>query len=195
MRIYLDDEWTTLGLRVRHVLDPRQLVEDERGDRSQDQNGNRGPDQLEPGGAVDLRTFRRTWPAAPAVLDDEQDQCALDEHEDCAREDRDPDVRVVDPSRVWRVRRGRRKTSVACVGDGRQRQRGAESKHEDKGIAPHRHATRQSYAEGTEPRSSSLPRGSCKLLGPTSGILRDDWEMRASESSADPWRDGDPTPR
>src|SRR3989475_10359162 len=46
MRIYLDDEWTALGLRTRHVLDPRQLVEDERGDRGQDQNGIAGPDQL-----------------------------------------------------------------------------------------------------------------------------------------------------
>src|SRR5713101_1559006 len=195
MRIHLDDEWTALGLRARHVLDPRQLVEDERGDRGQDQNGNRGPDQLEPGGAVDLRSFHRAWPATPAVLDDEQDQGALDEHEDRAGEDRDPDVRVVDAPRVGRVRRGRRKTSVACVGDRSEHQHGAQSNNEDEDLAPHRHATRPSYAEGPEPRSNALPRGSCKLLAPTWSILRDDWEMSPSESVGDFRRARDPSPR
>ena len=39
---------------------------------------------------------------------------------------------------------GRREAAVACVGDGDERQRGAESKHEDEGLAPHRrwHPTR-----------------------------------------------------
>jgi hypothetical protein len=42
------------------------------------------------------------------------------------------------------VRRLRGEAAVARVGDGDERQRGAESKHEDKGLAPHRrwHPTR-----------------------------------------------------
>src|SRR5207244_11728843 len=83
-------------------------------------------------------SFRTAWTPAPPVLEDEPDERALDEHEDRTGEDRDPDVRVVDPLRVGRVGRRRRETAVACIGDGRQRQRGAEIKHEDKGFAPPR---------------------------------------------------------
>ncbi len=93
---------------------------------------------------VDLWTFGRARPAGPPVAEHEPQQSSLDDREDRRREDRDPFVRVADARCVRRVRRLGGEPAVARVGDGSERQRGAESKYEDKGLAPHRrwHPTR-----------------------------------------------------
>src|SRR6266508_26839 len=133
-----DPDRPALRPRAGHVLDSRQLVEDERRDRGEDQHRDHRPDQLEPCVSVDLRTLGGPRTPPPPVAEDEPEQRAFDEHEDRAGEDRDPLVRVIDAARVRGVRRLGRKAAVARVGDAGERQRGAESKHEDEGLAPHR---------------------------------------------------------
>ena len=111
------------GRGLRRVGDARQLVEDERADHGEDHDRDHGPDDLEPRRAVDLRSLGRARPLAAAVLDDERDQRPLDEQEDDAGEDRDEDERVVDAVRVRRMGLAGQETGVACVGDGRRRER------------------------------------------------------------------------
>src|SRR5919108_4409005 len=82
VRVDPDLERATLGLRLGHVLDPRQLVEDEGSYGGEDQDGDAGPDQLELRRAVDLWPLFAARPVAAAVLVDEPDERALDEHED-----------------------------------------------------------------------------------------------------------------
>src|SRR5262245_47417475 len=138
VRVDSDLERPALRLGRGNVLDPGQLVEDEAGDRREYQDRDRRPDQLEARGAVDLWAFGRAGAAAPAVADDEPDEGPFDEDEDRGGEHRDPLEGAVDAGRVGRVRRLRREPAVARMSDGDERQRGAESKHEDKGLAPHR---------------------------------------------------------
>ena len=92
------------GCRLRCVRDPGQLVEDETTDHGEDHDRDDRPDDLEARRAVDLRPFDRPCALAAAVLDDEGDERAFDDHEDHAGEDRDDDEGVVDAMRVRRVR-------------------------------------------------------------------------------------------
>ena len=80
-----DLEPLTLGSRGRHVLDARKLDEHERGDREQDDHGERRPGELELGRAVDRRALLEPGSAPAPVPDDEREQQALDEDEDRER--------------------------------------------------------------------------------------------------------------
>src|SRR5262249_40608713 len=100
------------GVRLGHVLDPGQLVEDEGGDRGEDQDGPGRPHQLRARVAVDLEAVDLAAASAAPVPNDEEDERPLDEKEDERREAEDEVVRVVDPGRVRRVGRRRRETPV-----------------------------------------------------------------------------------
>src|SRR5947207_4913840 len=138
MCVDADPELAALCAGARNVLDPRQLVEDEAEDRGEDQDGNDRPDQLEPRVRMNLRALRAARSTAPAVTDHKPQQRAFDDDEDRSGIDGDPLVSVVDAHRVRRMRCCRCKAGIARVGDGNERQRGAESKDEDKSLAPHR---------------------------------------------------------
>src|SRR5436305_695685 len=73
VRVDADVQRSTRGRPRRDVLDPRELVEDERDDAREDHDRDRCPDQLEPRGAVDLRAFRVARPPAAPVADAEDD--------------------------------------------------------------------------------------------------------------------------
>ena len=111
----LDGQLLAGRVRLRDVLDPRELVEDERHDRDQDQDRDPGPDQLQAGVAADLRALVRTRPAAVAVLDDEEDQRNLDDQEDDGADREDEPVNVFDAPRLWRLG-GRRDPAVPGQG-------------------------------------------------------------------------------
>ena len=104
-------------------LIPGQLVEDERADRGEEDDGDDRPDHLEPRRAVHLRAFGSPRALAAPVLDDEDDQRALDGHEDDAGEDRDDDERLVHVLTVRRVGPSGQEAGVACVRDRRRRKR------------------------------------------------------------------------
>src|SRR3954468_13267612 len=63
----------------RRILDPWELVEDERADRGEEDDWDHRPSHLEPRRAVHLRAFRRPFTLAAAVLDDEEDERPLDD--------------------------------------------------------------------------------------------------------------------
>src|SRR5581483_466770 len=104
VRLHLDRQLLA-GSRGGHVLDPGELVEDEGGDRGEDQDRDDRPGDLEPGRAVDLHPLCVARPAPPPVADHEPDERAFDDDEDEGREPEDHPVGVVDPGGVRRDRR------------------------------------------------------------------------------------------
>ena len=83
--------------RLRDVLDPGELDEDERSDEEQHDDRPRGPGQLDLRRAVDVRAVLEARALAAAVAEDEDEEQRLDEHEDPEREGRDEEVAVADP--------------------------------------------------------------------------------------------------
>ena len=85
------------------LVDARQLPEDERADEEEDDDGERGPRELELRRAVDRRPVLEAVSLLSPVLHDEGDQQALHEKEDPDDEDRHEDVAVPDPAGVRRL--------------------------------------------------------------------------------------------
>ena len=82
--------------------------------RNRTTTGNDRPHELEPRGAVYLRSVVEAIALLAAVAKDERDQQSLDEHEDREHEDRDEEVAVADPLGVRRLRRDRRESPVVA---------------------------------------------------------------------------------
>jgi hypothetical protein len=117
----LDLERGGAGGCARHVRDPGQLDEHERGDREQHEHGADGPRQLEACRAVDLHPVGGARPVPAPVAHEERDEQPLDEHEDHEREGGDEPEALADPLGVRRLRRDRREPAVprpACAGEG-----------------------------------------------------------------------------
>ena len=117
MRLDLHADLARARARRRHVLDPRELVEDERGDRGEDQHRADRPGQLQVRVPADLRPLDLPSAAAASEADDEDDEHDLDQHEDERGEAEDEPVGIVDAVRVRRPGRDRRDPAVRRRGD------------------------------------------------------------------------------
>jgi hypothetical protein len=102
-----------------HVLDARQLVEDDSDDPGEDHDWDRGPDQLQTGVSANLRAFRGPCAAPVAEAQDEEDERPFDDDEDHSGHGQDDPVEVANASGVRGV--GRRHGS-AHVGERRPRE-------------------------------------------------------------------------
>ena len=121
----------------RALVDSGHLVEDEAGDDREQHDRPCGPGELEVRVAADLRALGLARPAAAAVLDHEEDQRALDEHEDPAGDAEDQPVDVAD---VRGARRGgvrRRDAAVARGGHAHDHEREQRGCGEDGSKAAH----------------------------------------------------------
>src|SRR5436190_3838900 len=102
-----------LGARCRRcVLDAGDLREDERRNCGEDQDRGDRPRDLEVRMADHLWPLDLARPAGAPVLEDEEQQRRLDDHEDRARDGEDQPVDRADPAFVGIARRDRRKPAV-----------------------------------------------------------------------------------
>src|SRR5581483_1247345 len=131
VRLDPDAELLRAGGCRRNVLDPGQLVEDERGDRGQDQHRPGRPRELEVRVAADLRPLDVAPASAVAETDDEDDERYLDEDEDERREPEDQPVGVGDPVCVRRPRRGRLEAAAGGCRRARDDERDPEGGEQD----------------------------------------------------------------
>jgi hypothetical protein len=109
--LHLDDE--LVGTVAARRLDGRAPCEHDRGDADQDHGGDRRPDDLEPGVAVDLRALGVLGGRPPpAEADDEEHERGLDGDEDDGADGEDEPVELVDRLPARSCRLGRREAAV-----------------------------------------------------------------------------------
>ena len=135
----LDDEVLLAAGRGRHVLDDRQLDEHEGSDRAQDEHRSDRPGQLQPVRPVDLRPVGIAGATPSPVPDDEEDQQALDEHEDREGKGRDEPVALADRLGVRRLGCHRREAAVPAECDRRIGDERDERAEDGDGVPPGRH--------------------------------------------------------
>ena len=143
------------ALALGHVLDPRQLVEDERADHREDHDREHGPDHLEP---------RRPWICGPSAVRVRRPRRYLMTNAISApststkierREADDQPVGVADPLGVRRLGSGGAKPPFpAYAGDGRRE--GDDARDERTGSCE-LDARRVAFYESVEPRTRIAP--------------------------------------